>query len=206
MKKDLFITDADDTALDFAGRVREFYNNEYGGNVIGKSKSWSLCDWLGVRRHEQGDILDKFMSSSDFGILEPLAGAKPVLSSMNSNGIKIIVVTACGDDPIRQALRRANLRNVFNHDVSDVIFVGQDQSKYDVIKSLTEEYNVIGFADDKWANIEDGLKLDIPCYLYKQPHNLRFRDKAKESGVESVHDWYEIKYHTQEVLGKKWKV
>lgn len=202
-KPEAFIFDADDTIFDFAGSIREHARNEYNLDVVGKPDKWKIWPWLGIEESESANFIEDFSVSWRFGCMEPQPGAARVLQSLHSQGIKLIILTACGTDKTTVELRKANLYNCFGNIFEEILFVDRNDTKFNVLKKLKKKYDILGFADDKFANIEDSLELKIPSFLYCQPHNERFREV---DGVTDINDMYQLKHHLESKLNRNWGI
>ena len=123
LKHKAIVIDVDDTILDFGSRVREFYNHDYGKRITGLSEKWGLDEWLNIDKELASAVLADFMDNWQFGVLDPLPGAKRVLTRIAQQGYDIFVVTACGTDPQVMALRKANLYHCFGNIFEEVVFV-----------------------------------------------------------------------------------
>lgn len=198
------VVDADDTILDFGSRVREFYNHHHGKQVIGKSLTWGLCDWLDIEEGKDREVLEAFMGSWQCGALDPLPGTTRVLPKLLQQGYDIFVVTACGQDPQVHALRKANLYHVFGDIFEQIMFVDFEGSKVDCLDKISETHDIHAFVDDKYQNIKEAQDAGYyeACVMIKQPHNRQYR----EEDVLCAHDWYEISTMLQQAYGGKWSI
>jgi hypothetical protein len=125
------------------------------------------------------------MHSDSFMHLNSTEGATRVISRVKDNGAKVVAITACGTDPKIVFSRLHNLRLAFGDDIDKVFFTNQNKSKYRTLERLQKKYDVIGFIDDKVANVRDAIKAGIPSYLYSRPHNLKFTEHEDYTRVKS---------------------
>ena len=153
-KKKVIVTDIDQALLDYMGRLREFVNKRDGKSIKGHSDDWDMTCWLQLDSYQDSiDTIHEFAKSFEFGTLTAFPDAGDSLITLIREGYYIICLTACGDDPITVALRKANLRLRFGDIFEGVYFVDYGESKANTLMQISEDYDIEAFIDDKPCNV-----------------------------------------------------
>lgn len=194
-RKEAIVMDVDQVLLDHLSRFREFVNKKYNLGVEGLPLMWNATEWLNVTStQDMIDLFTEFSQSYEFGTLDSFPGADVVLHELLREGYSLICVTACGSDPITEALRRANLFHRFGDIFTEIHFTELTGSKSEALKGVQDRYDIIAFVDDKPENIHDAIcEVGIEnCVLMKAPHNRDYRVDPPYP-IALAYSWYDCK-------------
>jgi len=165
------ITDIDDTALNYTKGLLEFANIQYPHGQQFSNISDFLTSTHGYTSNETTELIQTFNTSENFKHLEPLQGADTVLKNLHNDGVKISVITACGDDKVTRELRYYNLRNVFGDIFENIIFLPLGARKLYNLMPYMDRNPV--FIEDSLIHYKDGVVLGFDSYMIKGPMNAK---------------------------------
>ncbi|GAB6138592.1 5' nucleotidase, NT5C type [Halanaerobaculum tunisiense] len=136
----------------------------------------------------QLEEIEEFMETEGgkiFGQVSPYTKAKEVLTNLQKQGNRIILITAREErynDVTRQWLAE--------HEIPfDKLIHSQDKA------ASCQQEDVEAFVDDKLKNLLAIKELEIPVFLMDMDHNHHY-----EGAIPRVHTWQEIEKKIEEIL------
>ena len=186
------IVDADDTILAYTDSLLSYANVEHPKNAV----YTDICDFL-TKEHnytfeEVQDLIVDFNNSVSFRNIEPFKGSEKVIRKLSDDGVKMHVVTSCGDNGRIKTNRYHNLREVFG-DVFDKIHILPLMSrKINTLLSYVNEDVV--FIEDTLAHYNDAHLLGIDSYIIKGAMNSLAHNEKIQT-FDHWEDFYNLYYN-----------
>lgn len=194
-KRKAIIFDVDDVLLDYTLGIREFVRKRTGRDIVGRNTKYDLREWLQVQSNKE-----MYAIINDFNFHSIEFGELPPVDNFTVHAVRrlrqeftdcaFIIVTKSGNKGWGTAARTLNIRNCFGTDVfDDIIIIEPNESKRQTYINIAMEYDVRMVIDDHIQNINEALKLGLPCITFGRTHNESYHDNPK---YEFVHNWIDM--------------
>lgn len=196
MKKiEAVVFDIDDTMLDFSRGFRDYANHYHGLNLKGMPDKHSLASWFTDAPALRDVLLRRFNVTWQFGCLKALPGAVKYLQRFSranktlENPIKLILLSKCGSISATQALRKANLTNVFGMMFDDIIMIDHEMSKKHILQALQGTHEILLCVDDYVQNCREMVELGIPTVVMAHSTNANVHPRYD---IPVAQDWQDL--------------
>lgn len=192
-KKLLIGVDKDDVLVEFNVRLATFHNTYYGTNYnIEDIQSYYLNETWKCNQDEALKRVVRFYHSEEFADLEPVSGAREVLTRLKEKA-NLIVITARPDYTSERTFK--SLEQYYPGLFDGVMFTsthigdGPKKTKADVC----EELGVGVMIDDHYDNLTGCAERGIKSILLRRPWNKKYSDaEVSTQGIIPVHSWSEV--------------
>lgn len=190
MKK--LIVDIDDTSLNYAKGLFEFIGVEYPHGKEYTAISDYLSGEHGLTNQEIWDKIEEFNTSESFKYLTPLNNADDVLKELHSEGVKISVISSCGDNNLTKENRYYNLYKVFGNIFESVTMLPLGARKTNALLQFINRDPIL--VEDTLLHYKDAIILGMDSYIVKGEMNAG----AVDDSINHFIDWNEFykMYHT----------
>lgn len=190
MKK--IIVDIDDTSLNYANGLFDFLGVDYPhGKEYG-----SISDYL-IGEHNFSsqkvwDVIAEFNESEGFRHLQPLNNSDEVLKALYDEGVKISVISSCGDSNITKEHRYYNLYKVFGNIFESVTMLPLGSRKTNALLKFIDREPIL--VEDTLTHYHDAIILGMDSYIVKGEMNAT----EVNDSINHFVDWNEFykMYHT----------
>lgn len=198
-KEDAIVLDCDDTIVKYTDGLREYIIKYYDFNPVGYPSDYILSEWIGCTDDETIEILENFnYHSHEFGLLEPIDFyVRSALLELHNRGIKLIILSKCGNKGHATVLRKVNLQYVFGDIFHEFILIDPLESKKYYLRKLKETYNILAFIDDNSDNVQIGLKMGLETIMYNREHNYKYQGESY-----AFKNWLTIMEHLEKNIIK----
>lgn len=184
MKK--LIVDIDDTSLKYAHGLFDFIGVDYPhGKEYG-----SISDYLvgehGYTNENVWNIIEDFNTSEGFRHLTPLNGSDKVLKKLHDEGVKISVISSCGDTKTTKENRYYNLYKVFGNIFESITMLPLGARKTNSLLQFIDRDPIL--IEDTLTHYNDAIILGMDSYIVKGELNATDVDQSINHFV----DWNEF--------------
>jgi len=150
---------------------------------------YKVSQRFGVTQAEGQRLTNQFNSSAAIGFLPPLRDAQHYMKLLaEKHGYKFVAVTSLHSDKYAQQLRTANLKKLFGEDTfSEYYYLDCGADKDEILEELSHKYYGAPWVEDKYVNVEAGMKVGFQGFLIEHGHNLNY-----EGNAQVVKSWEQI--------------
>jgi FMN phosphatase YigB (HAD superfamily) len=177
MDKPYLLLDADGVLLDWSGGLDRYLAATHPKlSLISHDESgFSLMDRMGIGGEEADRLISSFHVDPLFGQLKALPGAVVTLDILQ-HWFTMVVITACGTDPLTQQMRRDNLVSLFGDVFEEIWCTDTFREKAKYLKMYPPSW----WVEDHFSNAVMGALLGHHSVLIDAEHN-------RTSSHEKVH-------------------
>ena len=150
---------------------------------------YKVSQRFGVTQAEGQRLTNQFNSSAAIGFLPPLRDAQYYMKKLSEkHGYKFVAVTSLHSDPYAQELRTQNLKKLFGEDTFiEYYYLDCGADKDEILEELSHKYYGAPWVEDKYVNVEVGMKVGFQGFLIEHGHNLNYKGNAQV-----VKNWEQI--------------
>jgi len=138
-----------------------------------------------ITKEESDELVSKFNESAWIGWLRPLRDATLTVPKFIEKGFSFECITSLSDDYYAGELRKFNLRQHFNNNISACRCIAQGADKDDILKEYEPGH---WWIEDKPKNCEAGLNAGHRVILINHSYNEHYKNKD----VYCVNSWSQI--------------
>ena len=186
----VILTDCDGVCLDWETAFFIWMAHN-GMNPVGEDwkLKYKVSQRFGVTQAEGQRLTNQFNSSAAIGFLPPLRDAQHYMKLLaEKHGYKFVAVTSLHSDKYAQQLRTANLKKLFGEDTfSEYYYLDCGADKDEILEELSHKYYGAPWVEDKYVNVEAGMKVGFQGFLIEHGHNLNY-----EGNAQVVKSWEQI--------------
>ena len=186
----VILTDCDGVCLDWETAFFTWMAHN-GMNPVGEDwkLKYKVSQRFGVTQAEGQRLTNQFNSSAAIGFLPPLRDAQHYMKLLaEKHGYKFVAVTSLHSDKYAQQLRTANLKKLFGEDTfSEYYYLDCVADKDEILEELSHKYYGAPWVEDKYVNVEAGMKVGFQGFLIEHGHNLNY-----EGNAQVVKSWEQI--------------
>ena len=186
----IILTDCDGVCLDWETAFFTWMAHN-GMNPVGEDwkLKYKVSQRFGVTQKEGQRLTNQFNSSAAIGFLPPLRDAQYYMKKLSEkHGYKFVAVTSLHSDPYAQELRTQNLKKLFGEDTFiEYYYLDCGADKDEILEELSHKYYGAPWVEDKYVNVEVGMKVGFQGFLIEHGHNLNYKGNAQV-----VKNWEQI--------------
>jgi len=190
MKK--IIVDIDDTSLNYAHGLFNFMGVEFPHGKEYGSISDYLVGTHGYTNEEVWNVIADFNTSEGFRHLTPLNNADKVLKKLHEDGVKISVISSCGDSNSTKEHRYYNLYKVFGNIFESITMLPLGARKTNALLQFIDREPIL--VEDTLTHYRDAIILGMDSYIVKGELNATEVNDSINHFVD-WNDFYKM-YHT----------
>ena len=184
------LLDCDDVLLNWLDGFRKYCASKLGKEICDRGpKDWVMDEWLGTEPHETIQLIQEFNSSEEFGNLDPVKGAPPILKATALHTqVRMHVITSCSSDWDTVEMRKANLKQHYG-DIFDSVHcldLGQPKDK------ILHSFSPCVWFEDNIKHALAGVRFGHKVFMRQTSHNLRHKEEAEAAGITWFDDWRKI--------------
>lgn len=179
-----FLTDVDETILDWINPFTDLLRAR--GHNPPPWNNHRFYHWFDISKEEVLSLVAEFNKSESFKKLKPYDHTK-YLWSIAALGFKFVAITSCGTDPNVAKARKDHINNLFPGLFEDVICLGWDTSKGEILAKFEPTY----WVDDNpyWCNM--GIENNHETFIVDHGFNTKNIDPR----LNVIRSWGEIFNH-----------
>jgi|TARA_B110000908_G_C10141849_1_gene397161 hypothetical protein len=189
-KDKIILTDCDGVCLDWETAFSVWMSHN-GMEPVGENPKleYKVSKKYGITYQEGRAFTAQFNASAAIGFLPPLRDAQYYMKKLvEKHGYRFVAVTSLSSDPYAQQLRTANLKKLFGEDAFiEYHYLSCGADKDEILLELSAKYPGAPWVEDKYVNVDEGIKVGFEGYLIEHGHNLKYDGSAKV-----VKNWEEI--------------
>lgn len=181
----LILTDVDNTILNFSKGFDAWMTARSFRKRGDTADQYSLSAAYGLKPKQIAVLIEQFCASPEGADLEPHPCARDALPILYRAGWRFVAISSCPNFRGFEKRRRANLREAFGFDFTEVRCLGLGADKRGALRS----YRPSVWIEDHTQNAARGAQAGHRTFLLDRPYN---RADAMPPGVSRVSTWDEI--------------
>jgi FMN phosphatase YigB (HAD superfamily) len=151
-----------------------------------EENDYTLCNLFPDRSSaEIRALIEAFSKHDDYAYMPEIPGARSFVHRARNKypDMRVVCVTACGDDPVTRHMRCANL---VDFPVDGVVILPLGATKLEVYGRLGADGSPLVVVDDRPKHVDEAISLGHRGFLFDRPTNRTVDHSARIHGYEAL--------------------